>query len=353
MLLNTIDEVKVVANISDATEMGRLSTHLANAEITYIQPLLGNDMYAALLAYHDDPDSYKITDITQYDADFITGSGSASTDDSGSGDIEANPSDLSHAILLYHTQRTIVFLAYWKGFESLNSTISDMGFRRLESEGMKSMYKYQEDNLRKFFFETGINGLDVILEVLEYRIQYFSAYKAQMYKHKGRIIPDTKTFSNHYFINNSRIVFDRLRQHMKAVEELKLTPIVGADNMQFILTEIGKEAPDARVTAILPYLRDVVAYFSATMLMEESGAELTERGLYLFGIKSMTNSDLWVNTDEARVTYLINRNNKIGNEYIERLRVYLNQHSSEWNDYNNPRSRIPNRDNSGKRTFFA
>lgn len=353
MLLKNIAEVRFVANVAANTEFNRLVTHIANAESSYIQPLLGSDTYAALIAYHDNTESYIIDSIEKLNmcvqsmsADSI---GSA---DLGSGDNTSNH-DRAWALLLYYTQQSIINLAYYKGFDTLNSNISDGGFHRLESERIKSLYKYQEDNLKNYFLENGFNGLDIILEFLELWSEYFDVYEYQLSKHHSRIIPDTKIFNEYYFINNSRLVFDRLRQHMQTIEDLTLTKLLGAENLAYILAEIKKTSPDIKVVEILPYLRAPIAWLSTAMLMEETGAELTPRGLYTKGIKSISNSDYVMNTAESRVVELIERNKKMGNEYLGRLKNYLLVNSSTWNQYSAPRGGLHNRDNTGKRTFFA
>lgn len=348
MLIQSIEEVKNVSSVSTASDFDRISPFCAQAEMQFIMPMLGSDMYAALIAYYRNENNYRITSDLKVNDFIISHSGSG--DDTSSGHSQ---NENAWALLLYYTQRSIVHLAYYLGFDTLNAYISDAGFRRTEGDGIKGLFKYQEDNLKKFFRATGIDNLDIILEILETRIQFFDAYKTQLYKHKGRIIYDTKTFSDHYFISNSRIIFDRLRQHMKTTEELYLVKVVGKANFDYILAEIKKETPTGKVIAILPYLRDPVAWISTAMLMEESGAELTERGLYLRGIKNLNNSDLEINTDEARVRELIKRNYARGDEYLLRLKRYLAENASDWNDYSNPRSGLHNRDNTDKRTFWT
>jgi hypothetical protein len=348
MLLKSIDEVRAVVRVGKALEFDRISAHLAQAEMSFIAPALGSDMYAMLIAYHNNPETYKITADIQ-DNNFLIGATSGDLDDNN-----LNPEEKAWSMLLYYTQKSIANIALWIGFDQLNVSTSDAGFKRSESEQVKSLFKYQEDNLKKYFRNSGIDGIDVILEILETRIQYFDAYKTEMYRHKGRIIADTKTFQVHYHINNSRIVFDRLRQYMKTVEELELSKYIRESTLAYIFEELKKENPADKVKAIMPYLRDPVAYLSTAMLMEDSGAELTERGLYLKGIKNLTNSDLEINTDEARVKDLIERNKRIAQEYFIRLKKYLADNAASWAEDANPRSNaLHNRDNSGKRTFFT
>jgi len=353
MLFKNISEVRIVLKLSDSTTFDRLAPHLAQAEYSFIRPALGSDMYAALLTYYNSENRYMMPE-NLYGIGFSFNTGSIGSVGSGTVNDLLTPEERAWALLLHYTQRAIAHIALWKGFDSLNTYISDGGFKRSETEKIKSLFKYQEDHLKAYFQESGIDGLDIILGILEERIAYFPAYKNQMYKHRGRIIHDTKTFNEIFYINNSRIIFDRLRQHMKTVEELYLIKYIGAEHFNYIIAELQKESPAAKVLAIMPYLRDPVAYKSTAMLMEESGAELTQRGLYMKGQKNISNSDLIVNTDEARVKELIKRNHGLADQYFERLRAYLSANATEWSQASeNPRYYFHNRDNSGKRTFFT
>ncbi len=349
MLIRTIEEVKaVIPSSAENTDFNLLSTHLANAELQFISPLFGADMYCALLGYYTNPQTYKITDDLRLN-NFLMDATSA--DDPELDNLSAH--DKAWALLLFYTQKAIVNLAYYSGFDVLNVMFDNKGFTRFEGDTSKSLFKYQEDGLRKYFRNAGLDGLDTLLEILETRIQHFEAYKSQLYKHKGRIFPDTKSFNEVYFINNSRLVFDRLRQHMRLAEDLHLAPVITKANLDLISTELLKENPAQFVLDILPYVRKPIAYISSALLMQETGAELTDRGLYLKGLKNLNNSDLEINTPEARVVDLIARNFKIAEQYMITLRQFMAANASQWNNYSNPRAGLHNRDNSGKRTFFT
>jgi hypothetical protein len=239
------------------------------------------------------------------------------------------------------------------GFDMLNAYVSDGGFKRSESASVKSLFKYQEDHLKQYFKTTGFNSIDTALEWLEANATHFPEFGDRLSELKGRIIPNTKAFDRHYNINASRLVFMRLSQHIKMVEEIELAPVLGKENVDFILAELAKAEPTAKVKAILPYLRDPVAYLSVAMLMEESGADLTDRGLYYTGQRSISNSDYVMPATDNRIAVLVNRNRQIALRYLDRLKTYLLQNSELWNDYESPRDRLHERDNTNKKTFWV
>ena len=335
MLLKDITDIKRVMQTSAATSYDRLEPHIQNAEKAFIIPLLGKEMYDALEEYAADPAN------PQYINPSRQWPGSDPTDEK----------EKATALVLWHAQHAIINLAYFVGFDVLGAFVSDGGFRRLEGDTQKSLFKYQEDNLKRYFQETGMNSCDDMLEAVEAHIGHFPQFEEMLEKLRSNIIPDTKTFNIHYHINNSRIVFMRVKPHMKTVRELVLAKEIGEQNMAFILEELKKEEPGQKVKNILPYLRNPMAYLAVTMLMEETGAEVTERGLYFTGQRSIMNSDFVMPTNENRVTYLIERNRKIADQYLAMLRKHLNK--EEWEGDFSRDSRLHNRDNSGKRTLWV
>jgi hypothetical protein len=135
------------------------------------------------------------------------------------------------------------------------------------------------------------------------------------------------------------------------VEELDLEPVLGKANLAYVLTELAKPEPAAKVQLIMPYLRDPVAFLATARLMEETGAEITERGLYYTGLRSIMDSGLNLPTDEPRVKDLVERNKRLGQEYLARLRKFMMQ--NDWEMPEGPRSRMMEVDNAGRKTFWV
>ncbi len=371
MLIQDIDALRRVISVSSATDFDRVEPHLFTAEQKYIKPLLGDDFYNHILPFANDESIIAIMpgqDNTPPDIECApeendsgssgifdeTFDSSFQLDDEGSSPALVSNYNRARAWLLYYIQKALAHLAYFEGFNLLNAYVSDGGFKRLESDGAKSLFKYQEDNIRKYFHNTGLNGLDVMLAFIERHPSCFSEFDSQLHKLKGHIIANTAEYNNIININDSRIVFMRLRQHMRTVEQLQLTSIVGVANMKAITEGLNVKPRPAKITGILPYLQNVVAYLSSIMLMEETGADLTDRGLYFEGIKGgLASSDVRMPTEESRVMSLVKRNRGLADAFILQLQRYMEENASDWDDYENPRSRVLRRDNAGKKTFWA
>jgi hypothetical protein len=326
MLFKSTDEIKSFLAVGAGNDFMRLKPHIQNAETSFVKPILGTELFASLEEFYLDPESLD----NQQKADY--------TD------------------LLAAVQRAIIHLTFWSGFQVLNATISDGGFKRTENEKVKSLFKYQEDELKEYFKQTGFNALDEVLELIESRPETFAGYmgSAQWLTHKSSFIRDTKTFHSLVFINNSRLTFIRLKPMMKLTEELSIKPVLGESLFTEIKAGLIAETVPEKVKAILPYIQNAMAYLSASMLMEETGADLTDHGLY-FESRRMENN-LIKNNEPAsgdRVAILTRKYKSLGEIFLENLKSYLLAHPEDWGGYSATGGSFSRRNNSNKRSFWA
>jgi hypothetical protein len=334
MFLSDIDEVREVLKISSSVDFDVLKPILESVDREFLRPVLGTQMHDALQAFYD--------------------SGIVGTIPPGSSS-EAMTKALGKLVKL--AQSAEIHLAYWYGFDLLNVQIMNDGFKRTETEKVKGLFKYQEDNLKEFFKHAGFNGLDTMLEYMDGndRFCFPEFHENETGKHlKEMFIPRTDIFDQYYYLGNSRLLFMRLKPHMKVVEDLRIRIVLGNTNYNFIKAEMLKEEPEAKVVAILPFIRRPISYFSTALLMEETGSDLSDKGLVFEGIKSNYNdhSNKGPST-ESRIIAMIQRNKNLGDSYLSILRNYLIENAEDWNGYTQPRSGIVNRDNKGKKTFWA
>ena len=334
MFFKTIDEIKQFLAVGAGTDFNRLKPHIQNAETAYLRPLLGAVLFKELQDFYDSPKE-----------DPLVGQ------------------NILFAELLSLVQRTLIHLTYWSGFQVLNATISDGGFKRTENEKVKSLFKYQEVELKEYFKTTGFNGLDEILFYLEMEIKK-SAGEPINFKSfvdsnawtilKSSFILDTNTFNAIVFINHSRLTFLRLKSPLQLVEDLDIKPLLGEAIFNEIKLEMVKPKPSVKVLAILPYIQKALAYLATALLMEESGADLTEKGLYFESTEPY--NDLMTNKHPAesdRINFLAKRNKGIGMNYLEKLKSFLNTNSTDWPGYSGQTGNALRRNNTDKKSFWA
>ncbi len=327
MLIGTITEIQNLLPIGVGNNFNRLKPHLQNAETAYIKPLLGTEMYLEISEFYE---NYPYDSPTTIQEDCET--------------------------LLLKLQHAIVHLAYYVGFDFLNVSATDMGFQRIESQTSKTLFKYQEDNLRSYFKTSGFNMLDDALVFMEENISSFGEWEASATYtvFKQAFLKTSPEFSAIYFINNSRLTFLRLQPHIRFIEDTVIKPAVGEDTYNEIKTGMVAATVPAKVVSILPYIRTPLAYFSVALLMEESGADLTDKGLYFESLNGTTPDNRKYNpASDQRIAMLAARARTMGNSYLEMLKAYLLDNPTDWTDYVDASGYILNRDNTDKKTFWA
>lgn len=321
-----MEEIRGYLPVSQSAGFDSLSPHIANAERDYLIPVIGMDLYEQLELF--------------YNREYPT--------------YDSNEDQLTRE-LLEMVQSAVVHLAYWIGFDLLNSHVSDGGFKRIESESVKGLYKYQEDRLKDYFRKNGFNRLDNVLQFLENNLETFTAYSGseEFTCNKTMFISTTKQFNEIVFIGDSRLTFLRMKGHIRYLEDTEIRKVLGDEIYDAIKTEMIKESPESKVTEILPYIRKPIAFLASAMLMEESGADLTEKGLYFDANKAVSlNNTEHSPASSERINLLVMRNRNYGNCYLDQLRIFLETNKDKWPDAVVTTGKLFRRDNTGKKTFW-
>lgn len=328
MLFKTISEIKEFLPIGVGNDFNRLKPHIENAENKFIKTLLGPAMFDELQEFYDEMPYPEPTVVQE-----------------------------AMAELLHKVQHSVIHLAYFIGFDFLNVSISDSGFQRLESENKKGLFKYQEDNLKKYFSDSGFNSLDDILVFLETNIAHFSEFKAapNWTEFIGSFIPNVAVLEKIPFnIFGSRLTFLSLKPHLAFIEDTTIKLALGTEIYNEIKAGMLLDEVPAKISAILPYIRKPLIYFASALFMTETGASLGNNALY-FDQKESTSGSVnnQIPATEERIMDLIKRNNFIGNSYLDILKTYLLSEAESWANFDGKTGSLFNRDNTDKKTFWA
>ena len=222
MLLSTIAEIRDILKISSSVDFEVLKPILETVDREFLRPVLGAEMHNKLLEfYHSSPDQIVVPEPVPPVSPTLEEIAAAT------------------AKLLKLAQSAEIHLAYWYGFDLLNVQIMNDGFKRTETDKVKGLFKYQEDNLKNFFKAAGFNGLDSMLEFLDgtNKLCFPEFHDNETgLQLKKMFIPRTDIFNIHYYIGQNRLLFMRLKQHMQIVEDVKIKLVLGETNVFTPLT---------------------------------------------------------------------------------------------------------------------
>ena len=291
-------EMRPYVGITTSLSWETIQAPLANAWNTYLHTLLGDDMANRLMAI--------------YAKDTPTG-------------VELN--------LLRQCQDANARLALWLDYDLMETTISDNGFGRHESDNVKTKYKYQANSLKDNLRTSGYNRLDAILKYIDLYIADFPEYKTSRdyVLRQSSFVPDTATVERYCHIYGSRLIYNRLLPEMQVVEDLTLAPEVGKSLLADIRAKRKSEDTEeaAKYTKLYNLVQPVVVFHAVARLIARTGS-LTDRGLYFAATEAGTHTDESNRpADITMATLQADDARRDGDKYLSLLRGHIRRNFTE------------------------
>jgi len=245
-------EIRPYISVARSAKFDALQAPLRNAFENFIRPLLGEEMTTKLIEYYN-----------------------------------ASSPTPKQTRLVEIAQRANAFLAFWYDYSEMQLLIDDNGSHRQESDGQKTPYKYQEQQLKDGWKNKGFTALDTLLEYLEANKADFAEFaKSTNYTLlKSEIVRSTKEVNDCYWINNSRIIFLRLKPHFRIVIDTIIAPRLGTIYTDMIAAFAGTGTVDVKYNQLRAKLIPVVVFYAVSRMLKESGS-MTERGLFFETLKA-------------------------------------------------------------------
>ena len=257
--------------------------------------------------------------------------------------------------VLEECQRAIANLAFWYNFNELNIRISDQGMQRQESDGsFKQTFKYQEDQLRASFRNKGFNALDRLIDIFDKNQKDFPLYEQSpaYASRKSAIVRSTAEVDANYFINNSHLIFLRLKPIFKFFEDTMLQPILGLELYNALMKAIKQgDTYIGETTTEELRLRCVsfVVLKSIAQLIRQTGS-LTDRGLYFAQLNEGDGNISARPADKEAALSLVGDIEQQAEAYHNQLMNFIRFSLPEF--YKGRQSDVLNRDNNHKRSVF-
>lgn len=268
--------------------------------------------------------------------------------------IQDDPSHDSDSIVVSLARRAVANLAFWYNYTELNVRITDQGFQRQESDTFKSLYKYQEDELKYRFKNKGFNALDRLLSMLDKNKDTYPEYlESPAYQTKqSSMVQSAEEIDHIYFINRSYLVFLRLQPIIHNNVMTVLPSVVGNKLFAKIQASLSGNPPEdfdfnSLRKAVLPFL----VMRSVFDLIQSTGS-LTDRGLYFSSVLATSGGTVQTEpVDPEQRAMQLNKIQSNALAYQHQLIAYLKIHHAA--DFSGNPSGLFQRDNDQKHTFFA
>jgi hypothetical protein len=332
------EEIRQYISVNSSISFTSLLPYIESAEAKYIKPILGTEQYTELCNYYSDP--------------------------TGWDDVIADPKTESAflANLLKLVQKSLINLAFLDGFPVLSINLGDTGAYRKESENQKSLYQYQEENLKNSLRSEGFDTLDTILEFIEENISDFPIFEASetCTTFRSKFIRTASEFSEIYHIKNSRLVFLHLQSYIDLVMDFDLKPILGRyfiEELQYILST-GADHTDNQAI-LFNFIKKIQAYLSISKGMASLGVDISYNGAYFHSTASSGNNNKKIDSVKSPDLHHHQQNAaNVGYAYIDYMKDFLHANIGDFPTYAafnayNQGDELGHRDNTNKKTFWA
>jgi hypothetical protein len=229
MIVRDIEIIRVNIPVSKSLTLARIQPFVNTAE-DVIKRTIGAAQYALLDAYErDDTNAY-------YDA------------------------------VLKFIDASVCNLAYFVGFDMLNAIFSDQGIHRIETEAgdKKALFQRQELNIKDTLKITAYRNIDFALAYMETSPMAFAEWvdSPEYTLSKRNFINSTDEFQKYFDINESRILFSKLRLYQQYAEDFDIIAGIGSAYYNELKSQISAGTLSPENAAFLPYLQKAVANLS-------------------------------------------------------------------------------------------
>lgn len=248
ILILDIDTIQDYIPVNIASSLDVVRPHIHQAEIKYIRPLLGKELYETLLA-----------------------------------DVNAETPALTdeETALLPYVHAALAHYTYMLAIPHLNVDVSDAGIRQYHDANFKPAFGRDVDALIEAVYKKAYEAADELLEFLEENQDDYAAWvgsDAFTESHKF-LINSAKDFSALYNIRNSRSTYLLLQPVMKKVEEMIVESELGTDYFAALKAAILAGEISADDQKILDMLRPALAHLTMARAMAELQVEITDQGI--------------------------------------------------------------------------
>lgn len=249
-------------------------------------------------------------------------------------------------------------LALWYNFDELNTHLTDQGWKREEGDTYKSLYHYQEINLKQAYRNKGFNALDRLIRLLQSALHVFPEFKdaPAFLDREHALVKDASEVDKFFAINQSHLVFMALKPNIRLVCDGELEPLIGSRCYEHLETYLQTpEKEERKDYAVMEQLRRYASAYVICLALArqiEIVGSLTDRGMYFdsvsAGIRNSEKSTPLPNDERKRIAYSLRKD---ASRYKARLLSFIERELPDF--FCGRPEEAYRRNNDNKPTFWA
>lgn len=298
MLIDETD-YKDALPISVGFTFSKLQPDIRRAELKYLKPILGKDLYSILEG------NYTLGTLTQDETELIG---------------YVHPA-VAHLSMGLYAPKGNVF-------------VNDNGIQAMHGAEYKPAFQWQLDEFEESMCENGYDALDELIEYLEEVADY--DFPDWLLSEGCTLVRRNFVNTAHHFtayvpkVRGSRYLFLQLRPIMDRVELEMKRSILGKELYEALKMEIRDDDVSEENAEILEYLEPAVCHLSWAAALYELGLKIDKEGVHMINnaFSGTTKGKQPANVDTIRVVK--DHHEGIGHGKLEELRVFLNENHESY-----------------------
>lgn len=252
-LITTIPEVKKYLAIDGNTNIATIAPFIDEAELLFILPLLGQAFYDELIADYDP--------------------------------VLANMTEDNQLVMPY-IQRAEAYYMAFLSVEQIGISFGDMGIQQMRGDNSEPAPLWKVGNLKFTYIKSADIHAEKLLEFLELNatvIKYNNWYaSAANTRNEGYMVYSTIIASQYVDINDSRLLFLRMKKRIIDIEANSVSKIICQDQYDELVAQIKTDSITATNQKLIDKIRPFVSKYALYLTLPSVRVTVSAQGLTLF-----------------------------------------------------------------------
>lgn len=245
-------------------------------------------------------------------------------------DLVAAPNAAQTALLPY-VQRPLALLTMYEYAHVGGIQFSESGMMRMETETMKSAYKYQETEYKDWMLRAGYQAIEDMLIFLQANVDDYPQWDAGKDMHNNLLLNTAQLTQQYYSRNIDRWTWEHMRAAIEDVEQFAIVDTIG--QTQFDDLTLGRSQGDltAKETKVIKLLQKATAHLAIDEAVARNYVRMQGGSVVqMEQDKEHSGSASAKTATPEGVNLKVNRAESHGNRYLNQARQYLDDNTDDF-----------------------
>ncbi len=195
--------------------------------------------------------------------------------------------------LLKACQKAILYLACYNYMPKKNVIISKLGIKSGNTNEMTRLFKWEFQEAQRAMMIDGYNAIEDLLRMLErYKNDYPAWMSSTSYTtYLSCFVKDAATLNRFFFIDSSRLTYQRLRPLLERFQVQAIKATLGDDYYTELLNEQLSGTLSAANKTVLEYVSQAIVSYAIAAATTELELTFDDRGITMFAEKASGDSE--------------------------------------------------------------